>query len=73
MFLQVCVCCLSHGGGRACLARGACMTGGHACSRGTGCMHVGEMASEVGGTHPTGMHCCFYYVQVLIEIFFNYW
>ena len=23
-----------------------------------GDMHVGEMATEAGGTHPTGMHSC---------------
>ena len=25
---------------------------------GKGAMHVGETATEVGSTHPTGMHSC---------------
>ena len=45
--------------------RGACMAGG---MRGRGTCMVGwgggagmegEMASEAGGMHPTGMHSCF--------------
>ena len=40
---------------------GACMAGDHVwqwecVARG---MHVGETATEVGGTHPTGMHSCY--------------
>ena len=23
---------------------------------------AGEMATEAGGTHPTGMHSCYYYL-----------
>ena len=42
--------------------QGTCIAGGHArqgaCVVGGG-MHAGEMATEAGGTHPTGMHSCF--------------
>ena len=52
----------------ACMAggtrgRGLCMAGG---VHGRGGMHgqgacvVGEMATAADGTHPTGMHSCFY-------------
>ena len=27
-----------------------------------GGMHAGEMATEAGGTHPTGMHSCFTHI-----------
>ena len=42
------------------VAEVACMAGG---MHGRGHMwqegvHAGEMATEVGGTHPTGMHSC---------------
>ena len=33
-----------------------CSQGG---MHGKGAMHAGEMATEVGDTHPTGMHSCF--------------
>ena len=37
--------------------------GGHAWQWGGVClvegMHVGETATEAGGTHPTGMHSCY--------------
>ena len=46
-----------HGERGACMARegmhgrGTCMVGG---------MCAGEMATEAGGTHPTGMHSCYH-------------
>ena len=45
---------------RVCMTKGACMKKGvcgraHACQ---GDVHVGEMVTEAGGTHPTGMHSC---------------
>ena len=55
-----------HGRGHA--WQGACMAGGM-CGRGCvwqGGVHgqgtcvTGEMATAVDGTHPTGMHSCFY-------------
>ena len=38
-----------------CMARGACMVGG--CVMGG---MAGETATAADGTHPTGMHSCFY-------------
>ena len=29
-----------------------------------GGLHAAEMVTEVGGTHPTGMHSCFEFVCV---------
>ena len=54
------VCDSVHGGWHAWQRRGACVAGG---MHGKGHMwqegvHAGEMATEVGGTHPTGMHSC---------------
>ena len=52
--------------GRACVAGGmhvwgVCVAGGawwvHAGQRG---VHAGDTATEAGGTHPTGMHSCFF-------------
>ena len=49
---------------RACMVAGACMVGGgHAWQCWWACMAggnlcVGEMATEPGSTHPTGMHYC---------------
>ena len=52
---QGCVC----GGWDMCGERhawqGVCVAGGHA--RWGACV-TGEMATEAGGTHPTGMHSC---------------
>ena len=54
-----------HGTGCAwqwvCMAGGGCVVGGHVwqgdmCGRGA-CMQ--EMATEVSGMHPTGMHSCY--------------
>ena len=44
----------------ACVAKevcggGVCMARGHAWQGG---VHAGEMATEAGGTYPTGMHSC---------------
>ena len=42
------------------------------CGRG---MHGGghvrarETATEAGGTHPTGMHFCYYYMQLFMNKF----
>ena len=47
--MEACVAGNMHG-------RGSYMAG--ACVVGDG-MHAGEMATEGGGTHPTGMHSCF--------------
>ena len=47
-----------HGGGMH--GRGACVAGdvhGRGCVW-QGVMQAGEMATEAGGTHPTGMHSC---------------
>ena len=46
--------------------RGVCVAGGYAwghawqgaCMVGRGGMCAGETVTEVGGTHPTGMHSC---------------
>ena len=53
--------------GGACVAVGACLAGGCVwwggvmcggrCAWWRACM-AGEMATAVGGTHPTGMHSC---------------
>ena len=32
-----------------------------------GGMHAGETAAEVGGTHPTGIHCFSYTDPVLLD------
>ena len=43
----------------ACMVGGACMAGVHVVVVGGGaCMVAGEMATEAGGTHITGMHSC---------------
>ena len=44
--------------GRGCVDGGTCMAGGRVW-RGGGGMHVGETATEAGGTHPTGMNSCY--------------
>ena len=38
--------------------RGVCMAGGVRGKEGRGGMHAGEMATEAGGMHPTGMYYC---------------
>ena len=49
------------GGGGHVWQRGACMAGGmHSRGSGRGDMCAGEMATEVGGMQPTGMHSCFH-------------
>ena len=57
MFSQAFV-ILSAGGG----GRGACVVEerGNACVAVGACM-AGEMATAADGTHPTGMHSCFYF------------
>ena len=48
------------------MAGGACVWWGYVCGSGTcmvrvcvvGGMHAGETATEMGGTHPKGMHSC---------------
>ena len=72
MFSQACVKNSVHGGGGsmghvwrgACVAggmgmhgRGVCLAGG-VC--GGGACIAGEMAIAAGGTHPPGMHSCYY-------------
>ena len=42
--------------GRGCAWQGTCVAGGG--MRGGG-VWAGEMATEAGGTHPTGMHSCY--------------
>ena len=37
---------------------GVWMAGGHV----AGGVHAGETASEAGGTYPTGMHSCSFYI-----------
>ena len=60
--------------GGACVAgghawQGACVVGGHlwwgTCV--VGGMHAGEMATEAGGMHSTGMHSYFLYVSFLLS------
>ena len=41
---------------QGCVWQGRCMVGGSCVAGG---MHPREMANEVGGMHPTGMHSCF--------------
>ena len=43
--------------GRGHVWQGACMDWGM-CGGGRGAVCAGEMATETGGTHPTGMHSC---------------
>ena len=43
--------------GEACAFQGAMHSRG-ACVAGGGFMRNGQTATEAGGTHPTGMHCC---------------
>ena len=43
-------------GRRACVARGACMAGGHAW---LGACVAGETVIAAVGTHATGMHSCY--------------
>ena len=57
MFLHLTV---SHSVHRAaCMVEGACVVGGHAWQ---GACMAGEMATEAGGVHPTGMHSCLLYI-----------
>ena len=44
--------------GMGCVWQGACMPGG-VCGRGG----TGDMTTEVDGTHPAGMHCCWLMVE----------
>ena len=66
MFSQACIIPSVHGvglakGGGTCVAKGSCVVKG-GCGKGgasmAGGMRAGEMATEVDGTHPTGMHSC---------------
>ena len=71
MFLHLSVILFTGGGGRGisgrghtwwgCMAGGACMVGACVCvERGVGeCAWQEGMATEAGGTHPTGMQSCF--------------
>ena len=61
----------------ACVVKGVCMVRGHAwqgvCMDGEGGVHgwracmTGEMATAVGGTHPTGMHSCLHIYSSQME------
>ena len=58
-----------HGKGGACVVKGVCMANGGMCGKVEVCMAkgacmsrgvcAGETATQVAGTHPTGMHPCF--------------
>ena len=53
------VCMVEGVRGRGCMEKGVYMAkGGDMCGRGV-CM-AGETATAADGTHPTGMHSCFY-------------
>ena len=48
---------------------GMCGVGVH----GRGGMRAGEMATEAGGTHPTGIHSCLVLNSILSSLASNYW
>ena len=47
-------------GRRACMEEGACMTRGN--------LPAGETTTEAGGTHPTGMHSCYFIIIIMYRI-----